>query len=304
MLSMTPAYLVVLALVLTLVSATIAYLIARSRATADRTALKIAEERRNQASERADALLAERDMARRQLAELGQAHTTALTERRGLDEQLGRLSAELDAVRNGFQRREADARRLQLMLEAEQGEKAETGRRLREAEVSIAASTGRETELRTEIQALRAQITELTMQKQALLEQAASVHAVRQELDQTRVDNNQLLEKTLRATAADMLKKSQDELVTRAEATLGAVSKPGPRAVDGDGPAAQGIHQHPCRGRGHAEPAVDQSDGGGAPDPERDPCSGRGAQEAAGAWAVGRDAPQKGRGAGGARRTL
>ncbi|TXK35456.1 DNA recombination protein RmuC [Nonomuraea sp. C10] len=223
---MTPAYLVVLALVLTLVSATIAYLIARSRATADRTALKIAEERRNQASERADALLAERDMARRQLAELGQAHTAALTERRGLDEQLGRLSAELDAVRNGFQRREADARRLQLMLEAEQGEKAETGRRLREAEVSIAASAGRETELRTEIQALRAQINELTMQKQALLEQAASVHAVRQELDQTRADNNQLLEKTLRATAADMLKKSQDELVTRAEATLGAVSKP------------------------------------------------------------------------------
>ncbi|MFG1947711.1 DNA recombination protein RmuC [Nonomuraea sp. NPDC048826] len=223
---MTPSYLVVLALMLTLVSATIAYLIARSRATADRTALKIAEEQRNQARERADALLAERDMARRQLAELGQAHTAALTERRVLDEQLGRLSAELDAVRNGFQRREADARGLQLMLEAEQGEKAETGRRLREAEVSIAASTGRETELRTEIQALRAQINELTMQKQALLEQAASVHAVRQELDQTRVDNNQLLEKTLRATAADMLKKSQDELVTRAEATLGAVSKP------------------------------------------------------------------------------
>lgn len=53
---MTPAYLVGLALVLTLVSATIAYLIARSRATADRTALKIAEERRHQARERADAV--------------------------------------------------------------------------------------------------------------------------------------------------------------------------------------------------------------------------------------------------------
>lgn len=82
---------------LTLISATIAYLVARNRTTADRTALKTAEEQRNQARERADALHAERDRAHRQLADLGQTYTAALTEHRVLDELLGRPSAELDA---------------------------------------------------------------------------------------------------------------------------------------------------------------------------------------------------------------
>ncbi|MEV6032859.1 DNA recombination protein RmuC [Nonomuraea sp. NPDC052116] len=223
---MTSFYLVVLAIALTLVSATIAYLIARGRAADERVALKLAQEQRTQAAEQADALRAERDRAQRQLADLSQAHTAALTERRTLDEQLGRLSAELEATRSSLRREEADAQRLQLELQSEQVRGAEAGRRLRQTELSIAELKAKESVLRAEIQDLKTQLAELVMQKQALLEQAATVHAVRQELDQTRSDNNRLLEETLRAATAEMLKKSQAELVTKAEATLNAASKP------------------------------------------------------------------------------
>ncbi|MET8985012.1 DNA recombination protein RmuC [Nonomuraea wenchangensis] len=223
---MTSFYLVVLAIVLVLVSAAIAYLIARSRAADERVALKLAEEQRAQAAEQAAALRAERDRAQRQLADLSQAHTTALTERRTLDERLGRLSAEVETTRSSLQRKAADAERLRVELQAEQARGAEAGRRLRDTELSITELTARESVLRSEIQDLKTQLAELVMQKQALLEQAATVQAVRQELDQTRSDNNRLLEETLRAATNQMLKQSQAELVTQAEATLSAASKP------------------------------------------------------------------------------
>ncbi|MED7930210.1 DNA recombination protein RmuC [Nonomuraea sp. LP-02] len=223
---MTSFYLVVLAIVLVLVSAAIAYLIARSRAADEHVALKLAEEQRAQAAEQAAALRAERDRAQRQLADLSQAHTTALTERRTLDERLGRLSAEVETTRSSLQRKAADAERLRVELQAEQARGAEAGRRLRDTELSITELTARESVLRSEIQDLKTQLAELVMQKQALLEQAATVQAVRQELDQTRSDSNRLLEETLRAATNQMLKQSQAELVTQAEATLSAASKP------------------------------------------------------------------------------
>ncbi|MEU4516446.1 DNA recombination protein RmuC [Nonomuraea wenchangensis] len=223
---MTSFSLVVLAIVLVLVGAAIAYLIARSRAVDERVALKLSEEQRAQAAEQAAALRAERDKAQRQLDDLSQAHTTALTERRTLDEQLGRLGAELEAARNSLQRKEADAERLRVALQSEQARGAEAGRRLRDTEDSIIELKAKESVLRSEIQDLKRQLAELVMQKQALLEQAATVQAVRQELDQTRSDNNRLLEETLRAATNEMLKQSQAELVTKAEATLNAASKP------------------------------------------------------------------------------
>ncbi|MEV0311368.1 DNA recombination protein RmuC [Nonomuraea fuscirosea] len=223
---MTSFSLVVLAVVLVLVSATIAYLISRSRAADERTALKLAEEQRSKVAEQADALRAERDRAQSQLADVSRAHTTALTERRTLDEQLGRLGAELEATRRSLQREGTEAQRLRSQLQSEQSRGAETGRRLRETELTIAELKAKESVLRSEIQELKTQLAELIMQKQALLEQAATVQAVRQELDQTRSDNNRLLEETLLAATNEMLKKSQVELVTKAEATLSAASKP------------------------------------------------------------------------------
>ncbi|WP_246649650.1 DNA recombination protein RmuC [Nonomuraea coxensis] len=211
---------------LVLVSATIAYLVARGRAADDRVALKLAQEQRTQAAEQAAALRVERDRVRRQLAELSQAHTAALTERRTLDERLGRLDAELVATRSTLQRELADAERLRVELRSEQGRGAEAGRRLRDTELSITALKAKESVLCSEIQDLKTQLAELVMQKQALLEQAATVQAVRQELDRTRVENNRLLEETLRAATNEMLKQSQVELVTKAEAALNAVGKP------------------------------------------------------------------------------
>ncbi|MFG1614357.1 DNA recombination protein RmuC [Nonomuraea wenchangensis] len=223
---MTSFSLVVLAVVLALVSATIAYLVARGRAADERVALKLAEEQRTQAAEQAAALRIERDRAQRQLADLSQAHTAALTERRTLDERLGRLGAELEATRNSLRRELADAERLRVGLQSEQARGAEAGRRLRDAELSITALKAKEAVLCSEIQDLKTQLAESVMQKQALLEQAATVQAVRQELDQTRSDNNRLLEETLRAATNEMLKQSQVELVTKAEATLSAAGKP------------------------------------------------------------------------------
>ncbi|MFK4036858.1 DNA recombination protein RmuC [Nonomuraea wenchangensis] len=215
-----------LAIVLALASATIAYLVARGRAADERVALKLAEEQRTQAAEQAAALRLERDRAQRQLADLSQAHTAALTERRTLDERLGRLGAELEATRGSLRRELADAERLRVGLQSEQARGAEAGRRLRDAELSITALKAKEAVLCSEIQDLKTQLAESVMQKQALLEQAATVQAVRQELDQTRSDNNRLLEETLRAATNEMLKQSQVELVTKAEATLSAAGKP------------------------------------------------------------------------------
>ncbi|MEU8355421.1 DNA recombination protein RmuC [Nonomuraea sp. NPDC048882] len=199
---MTTFSFVILTVALVLISATIAYLIARSRAAAERA------------------------RAQKQLAELSRAHTTALTERRTLDERLGRLGAELEATRRSLQQECAEAQRLRMQLQTEQTRGAETGRRLRDTELSIAELKARESVLRTEIHELKTHLAELLMQKQALLEQAATVQAVRQELDQTRADNNRLLEETLRAATTELLQKSQVELVTKAEATLSAASKP------------------------------------------------------------------------------
>ncbi|MEV4562868.1 DNA recombination protein RmuC [Nonomuraea sp. NPDC049419] len=217
---------VVLAILLMLLSATIAYLIARSRVADERLALKLAEEQRTQAAEQSAALRAERDKLQRQLADFNQAYTTALTERRTLDERLGRLTAELDATRNSLQRKAADAERLRAELQAEQARGAEAGTRLRGSELAITELRAKESVLRSEIQDLKTQLAESAMQKQALLEQAATVQAVRAELDQTRLDNNRLLEETLRAATKEMLKQSQAELVTKAEATLSAASRP------------------------------------------------------------------------------
>ncbi|MEV0624580.1 DNA recombination protein RmuC [Nonomuraea wenchangensis] len=223
---MTSFYLVVLAIVLALASATIAYLIARGRAADERVALKLAQEQRTQAAQQAAELRVERDRVQRQLAEVSQAHTASLTERRSLDERLGGLGAELVATRSSLQRELADAERLRVELQLEQTRRAEAGRRLRDAELSITALKAKEAVLCSEIQDLKTQLAESVMQKQALLEQAATVQAVRQELDQTRSDNNRLLEETLRAATNEMLKQSQVELVTKAEATLSAAGKP------------------------------------------------------------------------------
>ncbi|GAA3132659.1 DNA recombination protein RmuC [Nonomuraea salmonea] len=217
---------VVLAIVLMLVTATITYLIARSRVADERLALRLAEERRTQAAEQSAALRAERDKLQRQLADFNQAYTAALTERRTLDERLGRLAAELDATRNNLQRKAADAERLRAELQAEQARGAEAGTRLRGGELAITELRAKEAVLRSEVHDLKTQLAELAMQKQALLEQAATVQAVRAELDQTRLDNNRLLEETLRAATKEMLKQSQAELVTKAEATLSAASRP------------------------------------------------------------------------------
>ncbi len=215
-----------LSILLALACAAIAYLVARSRTAAERADLKVAQEQQRQAHMQMDDLRSERDKAQERAVGLEREHTEAFTKLKTSGEEIVGLKTTLEATYTDLRRCQAEAEGLKASLKAERERFGDTDRRFREAQTMIAALEARETELRNEIQQLKEQLRELTAQKQGLQEQAARLDAVRKELDETREQNNRLLEETLRATAADMLKQSQTELVARAEATLGAVSKP------------------------------------------------------------------------------
>ncbi|WP_433420896.1 DNA recombination protein RmuC [Microtetraspora malaysiensis] len=202
------------------------YLVARSRADSDRAEMKIAQEQQRQAQEQVDELRSERNEAREKLADLDRAYTTALTDRRFLDERLGSLEMELKTARVDQQRKEVETEHLKVALATAQDRSEQAERRLHEARLENTKLEVTGARLREEIQELKEQLSELTAQKQGLQEQATALEAVRKELDQTRDENNRLLEESLRAATDEMLKKSQAELVTKAEATLSAVSKP------------------------------------------------------------------------------
>lgn len=223
---MAYGYVIALVISAAIVASVIAYLAARSRSAGERAALKIAEEQIRQARQQADDLRSERGKAWEKVADLERTNTTSLAERRILDERLGTLTADLKAARIDLQRAENSTQSLKVALDAERGRFAETERHLRDAELQIAGLETKESQLRDEIQQLKEQLSELTAQKQALREQAVTLDAVRKELDQTREKNNRLQEETLRAMTAEMLKQSQAELLTQAESTLHAVSKP------------------------------------------------------------------------------
>ncbi|MEU8279238.1 DNA recombination protein RmuC [Microbispora bryophytorum] len=215
-----------LSILLAFACAAIAYLVARSRTAAERADLKVAQEQHRQAQVQVNDLRSERDKAQERAADLDREHTATLTELKTLGEDFVGLQAKLETAGTELSRYQAEAERLKVSLDAERERFAESDRRFREAQLAVAALEAKETELRDEIRQLREQLSELSAQKQGLQEQAARLEAVRKELDETREQNNRLLEETLRATAADMLKQSRDELVARAEASLGAVNKP------------------------------------------------------------------------------
>ncbi|WP_432923531.1 DNA recombination protein RmuC [Microbispora sp. CA-135349] len=215
-----------LSILLALACAAIAYLVARSRTAAERADLKVAQEQHRQAQMQVNDLRSERDKAQERAADLERERIAALTGLKTLGEQIAGLETTLEATNADLRRCQAESEGLKVSLDAERKQLGETDRQFREAQMTVAGLKAKETELRDEIQQLREQLSELTAQKQSLEEQAVRLDAVRKELDETREQNNRLLEETLRATAADMLKQSQNELVVRAEATLGAVSKP------------------------------------------------------------------------------
>ncbi|GGO19471.1 hypothetical protein GCM10010116_39120 [Microbispora rosea subsp. aerata] len=215
-----------LSILFALACAAIAYLVARSRTAAERADLKVAQEQHRQAQAQMDDLRSGRDKAQERAADFERKHTATLTELKTLSEDFAGLEAKFEAAREELSRCQAEAEGLKVSLDTEKKRFAEVDRRYRDAQLTIASLQAKESELRDEIQELKRQLGEISAQKQGLLEQAARLEAVRKELDETREQNNRLLEETLRATTAEMLKQSQDELVARAEASLGAVSKP------------------------------------------------------------------------------
>ncbi|MFG1958575.1 DNA recombination protein RmuC [Nonomuraea sp. NPDC049028] len=223
---MAPELVVILAILVAVVSAAVAYLIARGRSADERADMKFAEQQHRQAREQAENLRVERDKAQERATELEREYITSLTQRQALDERIGCLIAESKAAQADLQHRQAEVEQLKASLSTEQSRLSESERRVRETNLEVSALTATEGELRAEIQRLKEQLGELSAQKQALQEQATALEAVRKELDQSREHNNQLLEETLRATTAEMLKKTETELVSKAEATLSAASKP------------------------------------------------------------------------------
>ncbi|MER7133416.1 DNA recombination protein RmuC [Streptosporangium saharense] len=215
-----------LPILLGLACAVIAYLVAHSRNAAERAALKAAQEQLQHARVQTDDLRSERDRAQERSVDLEREHTATLTDLKTVSEQAASLNTALEATRTELRRCQVEAEGLKVSLGNEQKRFADSDRQVHEAQQEIAVLEAKEGKARELVQELREQLSQLSTQKQGLQEQAARLEAVRKELDQTREQNNRLLEETLRTTAAEMLNQSRTELVAQAETTLGAVSKP------------------------------------------------------------------------------
>lgn len=220
--------LAVVALLFGLIFGCLAYLIGRNRVGTEHrrleAELKVAEERDRQAGRQIEQLCAERDQAKDRADRLERLQAAQATERRALDERLGRLDAELTAIREKRASAEAEVERLRADARNKQNEKEALGRDLQACEQQVAELRAVDERLRQEVTEYKEQLAGLEAQQQALREQAAAIEAARKELDQSRQDNNRLQAESFRALAAEIVDKSQDKLVTAADGKLGATS--------------------------------------------------------------------------------
>ncbi|GAA0360185.1 DNA recombination protein RmuC [Actinoallomurus spadix] len=204
------------------------YLIARTRLGAEHRRfeadLKVAEERYRQAGQQIEQLRAEHEEVKTRADRLEQLQTAQATERRALDERLGRLDTELAAVRERERGAHAEAERLRIGVTNKQNENEALVRDLRAREQEIAELRALDGRYRQEVAEYKKQLAGLEAQQQALREQAVALDAARKELDQSREDNNRLQAESFRALATEILEKSQDKLVTAADGKLSATS--------------------------------------------------------------------------------
>ncbi|WP_280471120.1 DNA recombination protein RmuC [Nocardia cyriacigeorgica] len=206
------------------------YLLARARSVTQlneqSSARRVAEEQSKEARRQVDDLRVERDAAAERADRHANLNADLTAGRRGLDEQLGKLTAELAAVRSELHREEAVAQQLRADLGVGDAERAEVQRKLRDAEQQVAALRAGEARLVDQVQALKNQIAELTAQNQALQERATALEAVRKQIDQTNEENLRLQKEAIETLGEKLLARSEQTVITAAETKLAEISKP------------------------------------------------------------------------------
>jgi DNA recombination protein RmuC len=226
--TMSTLFVTVLVLLSGVLFGGLGYLIARSRAAAERgrleSDLKVAEERARQSGKQADELRAERAEGKARAERLDRTQGEQSAELRGQGARLASLGTELTAVREKLSDAETEVERLRADIANRRKEKEDLDRDLRDRDRKITELRTLDERHRQESAEYKQRLAGLQAQQQSLDVQAAALKAVREELDQSREDNNRLQTERFQALAADMLAKSQEKLVTSADAKLGATS--------------------------------------------------------------------------------
>ncbi|MBA9002814.1 DNA recombination protein RmuC [Thermomonospora cellulosilytica] len=206
------------------------YLLARTRADARcrklDTDLQVVQEQARQIHKQIEEVRAERDRANERAEQAERTQAEQAVQRRGQDELLGRLRAELETAQDKLRSAESQAGRLQASLEAKQKENEALDHDLKDARLHIAELNAIDEQLRQKLAEYHQQVTQLQIEQKALHERAAAIEAARNELERTREENNRLVAKSLEDLAAQMLSQAEERLVNAAEGRLTATSAP------------------------------------------------------------------------------
>ncbi|MFI0445125.1 DNA recombination protein RmuC [Actinomadura sp. 6N118] len=231
--SVTTATILLLASV---VSCALGYLIARVRLNADRdrwreeqsrlqTALKLAEEQRDQARTQYSDVRAERDDVRESLRKREAAWTEQTAKLQTATEHIGQLNAELKSVREKYQRAEADLELLKESLETSRRQVYEKETALDRAGKVEAELRGSITEKDRLINDHTTNLEKLRTERATLEKQRAEVAAAQKQLQQLRDEQSRLQAEQIEAAVAKMLSTSQEKLAATADDKLGTATR-------------------------------------------------------------------------------
>lgn len=226
----------VLSLVAVAVFAALGYLFARHRAASEnrdlrneqgrlQTALKVAEEQRDQARARMEELRHERDGAQESQREREAAATGQSTKLEAASGRIGTLEAELNTARDEQRRAGAETGRLQENLEASRREVRELSSALETAGKTEAGLRAVIAQHEEHISGHRAELAQLRTERETLEKQQAGVDATRRQIEEMREEHTRLQAEQFEATVAKVLEASQEKLTATADKRLGATAK-------------------------------------------------------------------------------
>lgn len=226
---MTGTMLTVIVLVAA-VCAAASYLYAKARIHArlseGDSARQVAEEQSREARRQVDELRADRDHSRERADRLEVINSEFATERRELGEQIGKIAEALDATRANLQAREVEVERLRTDVASGQTQNADLLRQLRAAEQNVAELRGREEQLREQLHEVETAYAALEAENVELREQALAMEVLRKQMDDANAENMRLQKEAIEAIGAKLLARSEETLVSAAEAKLTEISKP------------------------------------------------------------------------------
>ncbi|MFB4302248.1 DNA recombination protein RmuC [Actinomadura sp. NTSP31] len=212
------------------------YLAARSSASAKQsrlrdeharlhTALRLAEEQREQARTQCGELRSERDAVRDDLRKSEAARSEQIAKLQTATENNGQLAAEFRSVREQLQRAEADLAMLQESLETSRRQKYEVDNQLAQAHRVESELRGVLAEKEQAVNDYRTDLEKLRSAQATVEKQRAEVAAAQKQLDQLREEQSRLQIEQFEGLAAKMLALSQEKLVSSADEKLGSSTR-------------------------------------------------------------------------------